>query len=119
MGGIVGGLSLFGILKLSNVAVLGNACNYAPEVSVGGIIGAVLVEIILTAIFVYTILNVTDENSGAGKKAGLIIGLTLTLVHLVGINITGDCYNDQTVLNIAYALESKMDYKNQIAKEVE
>ena len=36
----------------------------------------------------------------------------------VGINITGDCYNDQTVLNIAYALESKMDYKNQIAKEV-
>ena len=36
----------------------------------------------------------------------------------VGINITGDCYNDQTVLNIAYALEAKMDYKNQIAKEV-
>ena len=36
----------------------------------------------------------------------------------VGINITGDNYNDQTVLNIAYALEAKMDYKNQIAKEV-
>jgi len=36
----------------------------------------------------------------------------------VGINITGNCYDDQTVLNIAYALESKMDYKNQIAKEV-
>ncbi len=36
----------------------------------------------------------------------------------VGLNITGNCYNDQTVLNIAYALESKMDYKNQVAKEV-
>ena len=36
----------------------------------------------------------------------------------VGVNITGNCYDDQNVLNIAYALESSMDYKNQIAKEV-
>ena len=36
----------------------------------------------------------------------------------VGVNITGNCYNDQTVLNIAYALESEMSYKGQIAKEV-
>ena len=36
----------------------------------------------------------------------------------VGINITGNCYDDENVLNIAYALESAMDYKNQIAKEV-
>lgn len=36
----------------------------------------------------------------------------------VGVNITGNCYNDQTVLNIAYALQEKMSYKNQIAKEV-
>lgn len=33
----------------------------------------------------------------------------------VGINITGNCYEDAKVLNIAYALESKMNYKNQIA----
>ena len=33
----------------------------------------------------------------------------------VGINITGKCYDDVNVLNIAYALESKMPYKNQIA----
>ena len=33
----------------------------------------------------------------------------------VGINITSNCYEDEKVLNIAYALESKMDYKNQIA----
>ena len=35
----------------------------------------------------------------------------------VGINITGKCYDDVNVLNIAYALESKMNYKDQIAKE--
>lgn len=33
----------------------------------------------------------------------------------VGVNITGNCYDDANVLNIAYALESAMDYKNQIA----
>ena len=36
----------------------------------------------------------------------------------VGVNITGKCYDDINVLNIAYALESNMTYKNQIAKEV-
>ena len=36
----------------------------------------------------------------------------------VALNITGNCYNDQKVLNIAYAMEKEMEYKNQIAKEV-
>ena len=35
----------------------------------------------------------------------------------VGVNITGNCYDDENVLNIAYALEKEMPYKNQIAKE--
>lgn len=34
----------------------------------------------------------------------------------VGVNITGNCYDDESVLNIAYALENAMPYKNQIAK---
>lgn len=33
----------------------------------------------------------------------------------VGVNITGNCYDDANVLNIAYALENSMPYKNQIA----
>ena len=33
----------------------------------------------------------------------------------VGINLTGNCYDDANVLNIAYALESLMDYKDMIA----
>ena len=36
----------------------------------------------------------------------------------VGVNLTGNCYDDENVLNIAYALESNMNYKNQIAREV-
>ena len=36
----------------------------------------------------------------------------------VGINITGNCYDDENILNIAYAIESTMNYKGQIAKEV-
>ncbi|MBQ6817358.1 MAG: Asp-tRNA(Asn)/Glu-tRNA(Gln) amidotransferase subunit GatA, partial [Bacilli bacterium] len=36
----------------------------------------------------------------------------------VGVNITGNCYDDINVLNIASSLENSMDYKGQIAKEV-
>lgn len=53
---------------------------------------ALLVEIILTFVFVTTILGVTDkkENSHA---TGIVIGLTLTLVHLFGISFTGTSVN--------------------------
>ena len=37
----------------------------------------------------------------------------------VGVNITGNCYKDEEVLNIAFALENAMEYKGQIAKEVQ
>jgi aspartyl-tRNA(Asn)/glutamyl-tRNA(Gln) amidotransferase subunit A len=37
----------------------------------------------------------------------------------VGVNITGNCYNDETVLNIAYAIENVLGFKGQIAKEGE
>lgn len=36
----------------------------------------------------------------------------------VGINITGNCYEDEKVLNIAYALEGAMEYRGQVVKEV-
>lgn len=37
----------------------------------------------------------------------------------VGINIMGNCYQDEVVLNLAYALEAEMNFKGQVAKEVE
>ena len=36
----------------------------------------------------------------------------------VALNITGKCYDDENILNIAYAIEKTLGYKNQIAKEV-
>lgn len=53
---------------------------------------ALLVEVILTFIFVTTILGVTDKKEN-GHATGLVIGLTLTLVHLFGIPITGTSVN--------------------------
>ena len=53
---------------------------------------ALLVEIILTFIFVTTILGVTDKKEN-GHATGIIIGLTLTLVHLFGIAFTGTSVN--------------------------
>ena len=34
----------------------------------------------------------------------------------VALNITGKCYDDENILNIAYAIENTMNYKNQIAR---
>ena len=58
----------------------------------GGIVGALLIEIILTFIFVLTILGVTADESKSGV-AGITIGLTLTFVHIVGIPLTGTSVN--------------------------
>ncbi len=107
VGGFIGGVAIFGIAKMSGLTLAGDACNYvinSPDFNAGNVIGSLLVEIILTCIFVYVILNVTDEkNAGAGKKAGLIIGLTLTLVHLVGIKLTGTSVNPARSLATALA----------------
>lgn len=98
LGGFVGAVLVFGIFKMAKVNPLGDACNYAVGfglngLTAGGVIGALITEIVLTCIFVYAILNVTDEKAGTGKIAGIVIGLTLTLVHLIGINLTGTSVN--------------------------
>lgn len=99
IGGFLGGLLIFGVAKMAGLHLLGDASNYVINfgmegVTAGTVIGALLVEIVLTFLFIYVILNVTDSsNEGVGKKAGLIIGLTLTLVHLVGIPLTGTSVN--------------------------
>ena len=102
LGGLLGAIALFGIAKMAGLGLAGNACNTAPELTAGGIISALLTEIILTGIFVYVILNVTDEKSGSSKIAGIVIGLTLTLVHLIGINITGTSVNPARSIATAF-----------------
>ena len=59
----------------------------------GSIASGLLVEIILTFIFVIAVLGVTDPKANHGSFAGLVIGLTLTLVHILGIGLTGTSVN--------------------------
>ena len=97
VGGFLGAVALFGLAKAGGADLSLNtlACNFTMDKSmnVGPIVGAILVEVILTFIFVYVILNVTAADSKVGDKAGVLIGLTLTLVHLVGIPFTGTSVN--------------------------
>lgn len=55
--------------------------------------GAVLAEVVFTFVFVLVVLGTTDEKKGAGNLAGLAIGLSLVLVHLVCIHYTGTSVN--------------------------
>jgi aquaporin Z len=57
-----------------------------------GVGGAFVFEIVLTAIFVFVVLRVTSATANAATAA-IAIGLTLTVVHLVGIPITGTSVN--------------------------
>nr|WP_295123312.1 aquaporin [Ruminococcus sp.] len=59
----------------------------------GSFAAGLVVEIVLTFIFVLTILGVTDSKAGHGSFGGLIIGLTLVLVHILGIGLTGTSVN--------------------------
>ena len=56
-------------------------------------VGGLLAEIFFTFIFVFVVLAATHEKNGAGNAAGLAIGLTLVLVHLVCIRYTGTSVN--------------------------
>ena len=59
----------------------------------GSAVAGLIVEIVLTFIFVLTILGVTSSKAGHGSFGGLIIGWTLTLVHILGIGLTGTSVN--------------------------
>jgi len=59
----------------------------------GGLMGSAIAESVLTFIFVLVVLGTTYKTNNAPKFAGLVIGLTLVLVHIVGIPITGTSVN--------------------------
>ena len=54
--------------------------------------GALIVEIILTFVFIMTILGVTSSEK-TSNIAGIVIGFTLTFVHIIGIPLTGTSVN--------------------------
>jgi len=91
IGGICGALLVFVMATITGVDHTGGLGSNAVA-NAGGIGGALIIEIILTFIFVIVILSVTSDTSKS-TIAGVVIGLTLTFVHIIGIPLTGTSVN--------------------------
>lgn len=94
LGALAGALLLVGIFGMGGVVDLtgGIGSNGLAGVN-GNVIAGLLVECVLTYIFVLTILGVTSSKFNHAPLAGLVIGLTLTFVHILGIGLTGTSVN--------------------------
>ena len=97
IGAITGSLLLVLILKTTGYGdyrTIGLGANGFGNQAASGItmLGALLVEIILTFVFVLSVLGVT-KNKKNSSVAPIVIGLTLVLVHIIGINLTGTSVN--------------------------
>lgn len=90
----------FGALVLKVIFAFGDVLDQTTAIGANGlsgvhgsIVAGLVVEIILTFIFVMTILGVTSKKANHGSFGGLIIGLSLTFVHILGIGLTGTSVN--------------------------
>lgn len=94
LGAFLGSILDAVILSSAGLTDMTGAFGANGFAGVNGSAGAAfLVELILTFIFVLTILGVTSAKAGHGSFGGLVIGLTLVFVHLVGIGLTGTSVN--------------------------
>ena len=94
LGALAGTTILFAILSETNMGTVALGANGFGDLSATNIslLGALLTEVVLTFVFIYTILGVTSDEKYS-KVAGIVIGLTLTFVHLLGIPLTGTSVN--------------------------
>ena len=94
LGALAGSGLLALIFKLGSVsdATGGFGSNGLAGVGNNPVAG-LLVEIVLTFIFVIAILGVTSKKASHGSFAGLVIGFTLVVVHILGIGLTGTSVN--------------------------
>ena len=98
IGQVLGALAGTGILYLiltnTDLGTLALGANGYESLSATNItlLGAIITEVVLTFFFIYTILGVTSDKNKS-HMAGLVIGLTLTFVHLLGIPLTGTSVN--------------------------
>lgn len=97
---ILGALAGSGILKfiVSSSEVLKSSTGlgqngFGAQSGVGlSLAGALVVEVLLTFVFVLTIIGVTSS-AKTSHMGGIVIGLTLTFVHIIGIPLTGTSVN--------------------------
>lgn len=83
---VIGAIAASGAIFLVDGAENGLGANGFTTVSAAE---AFLFEVIASFIFILVIMTVTSASKGNGKIGGLVIGLTLTAMILVGLNVTG------------------------------
>ena len=94
LGALAGSGLLAGIFGMGGIEDKTGGYGTNGLAGVGGSAGAgMLVEIVLTFLFVILILGVTSKNQNHGSFGGLIIGLTLVGIHIIGIGLTGTSVN--------------------------
>lgn len=93
IGAVIAGAILLLLTKVVAAPDLTGGLGTNAVANAGGAGGAFLVEFIATFLFVFVVLGTTDSKVGAGNFAGLAIGLSLILIHLVCIRLTGTSVN--------------------------
>lgn len=107
VGGLLGAIILFALIKMNDFdgsyfETAASNLTYTEKLEAGPIFSAMFIENILTFVFVYVVLHATDEKNGVTKYAGIIIGTTLMLVHLLGIFFTSTSVNPARSIATAF-----------------
>ena len=98
LGGVVGGFVIFAIARSSTTAWTANATGFASngygDHSPGGfgLGAAIIAEIVFTAVFVFIIASTSRKSMSPGLT-GVVVGLSLTLIHLISIPIDNTSVN--------------------------
>jgi len=91
IGAVIGSAILFALVSTgSHIGPTETGSNSFAD---GAMVQAFLAEMVFTCVFVLVVLGTTDSKHGAGNLAGLAIGLSLVLIHIVCIPITGTSVN--------------------------
>ena len=101
IGAICAAALIYGIVKCGNIDPGNYAANdFGADLAKCGpnywdvsMWGALIIEAVLTFVFLLVILGVTDDRHSNGKFGGLAIGLTLVLIHLISIPLTNTSVN--------------------------
>ena len=101
IGAICAAALIFAIVKCGNIDPGNFAANdFGADLAKCGenywdinMWGALIIEAVLTFVFLIVILGVTDDRHANGKFGGLAIGLTLVLIHLISIPLTNTSVN--------------------------
>lgn len=91
VGAVIGSAILYALVSAGTHS--GPTATGSNSFGEGMMLQAFIAEVVFTFIFVLVVLGSTDGKKGAGNLDGLAIGLTLVLVHIVCIPITGTSVN--------------------------